>query len=266
MDLVTLNGDQAVTTSLAIAEGTENDHASVIKLVRTYLTDLEEFGSVAFETRSQARGNSGFEIQNGEGADLKSHPSGAGRPTEYANLNEQQATLILTYMRNSDAVRGFKKRLVHAFFQMAQQLAVQKFNVPTTYPEAMRLAADLADKNAAQAALIQEQAPKVAALDRFASHDGKHNTRSAAKLLGIREKVFIPWLIGHDWYYRDHGGRLCAKSGRLGDGCLDTVPVEIQRSDGIQTVPQPVITQKGLAKLAVLLARDGLLPKLEVAA
>lgn len=243
MDLVTLNGDQAVTTSLAIAEGTENDHASVIKLVRTYAVDLEEFGLLDFKSESTG-----------------------GRPTEYANLNEQQATLILTYMRNSDAVRGFKKRLVHAFFQMAQQLAVQKFNVPTTYPEAMRLAADLADKNAAQAALIQEQAPKVAALDRFASHDGKHNTRSAAKLLGIREKVFIPWLIGHDWYYRDHGGRLCAKSGRLGDGCLDTVPVEIQRSDGIQTVPQPVITQKGLAKLAVLLARDGLLPPLEVAA
>lgn len=243
MDLVTLNSDEAVTTTLAIAEGTENDHASVIKLVRTYITDLEEFGLLDFKSESTG-----------------------GRPTEYANLNEQQATLILTYMRNSDAVRGFKKRLVHAFFQMAQQLAVQKFNVPTTYPEAMRLAADLADKNAAQAALIQEQAPKVAALDRFASHDGKHNTRSAAKLLGIREKVFIPWLIGHDWYYRDHGGRLCAKSGRLGDGCLDTVPVEIQRSDGIQTVPQPVITQKGLAKLAVLLARDGLLPPLEVAA
>lgn len=247
MDLVTLNGDEAVTTTLAIAEGTENDHASVIKLVRTYIADLEEFGRVGFEIQPFAT-------------------AGGAQSREVANLNEQQATLILTYMRNSDAVRGFKKRLVHAFFQMAQQLAVQKFNVPTTYPEAMRLAADLADKNAAQAALIQEQAPKVAALDRFASHDGKHNTRSAAKLLGIREKVFIPWLIGHDWYYRDHGGRLCAKSGRLGDGCLDTVPVEIQRSDGIQTVPQPVITQKGLAKLAVLLARDGLLPPLEVAA
>lgn len=248
MDLVTLNGDAAVTTTLAIADGTENEHKSVIQLVRTYLADLEEIGLVAFEMRARLPGQHG------------------GGDTEYASLNEPQATLLLTYMRNSDVVRGFKKRLVSAFFQMAQQLALQKFNVPTTYPEAMRLAADLADKNAAQAALIQEQAPKVAALDRFASHDGKHNTRSAAKLLGIREKVFIPWLIGHDWYYRDHGGRLCAKSGRLGDGCLDTVPVEIQRSDGIQTVPQPVITQKGLAKLAVLLARDGLLPPLEVAA
>lgn len=39
----------AVTTSMAIAEGTENEHASVIKLVRSYQADLEEFGRVRFE-------------------------------------------------------------------------------------------------------------------------------------------------------------------------------------------------------------------------
>jgi hypothetical protein len=51
LELVTLNGTEPVTTSLAIAQGTENQHKNVLDLVRTYAKDLEEFGQVAFETR-----------------------------------------------------------------------------------------------------------------------------------------------------------------------------------------------------------------------
>ena len=90
--IVTIVGGQAVTTTPAIANGTAVDHASVIKLVRTYRSDLEEFGGV------------GFEIQPFETA-------GGTQQREIARLNEQQATLVMTYMRNSDSVREFKKRL-----------------------------------------------------------------------------------------------------------------------------------------------------------
>ena len=48
---------------------------------RDNLADFEEFGMV---------GNSAFETRNQEGA---------GRPTEYAVLDEPAATLLLTYMR-----------------------------------------------------------------------------------------------------------------------------------------------------------------------
>lgn len=108
---------------------------------------------------------------------------------------------------------------------------------------------------------VEEAAPKVAALDRFASHEGQHNVRNTAKLLGIREKAFVTWLLGHDWMYRDHSGRLCAKAAKLADGCLDTVPVEIRRTEFTETRPQPVVTQKGLVRLGVLLAKDGLIQK-----
>ena len=103
MELVTVSGNQVVTTTTAIAEGTEVEHASVIKLVRTYKNDLEEFGRV------------GFQIQPFE--------TGGGTQTrEVAELNEHQATLLLTYMRNSEIVRGFKKRLVSEFFRMRDKL------------------------------------------------------------------------------------------------------------------------------------------------
>jgi phage anti-repressor protein/phage antirepressor YoqD-like protein len=108
---------------------------------------------------------------------------------------------------------------------------------------------------------LEEQAPKVAALERFADHEGKHNLRNAAKVLGVQEHKLKTWLLINKWYYRDHGGRLCAHADKITAGYLDTIPVEIRRTEGIQIVPQPVITQKGLTRLAELLVRDGLLPR-----
>jgi phage antirepressor YoqD-like protein len=38
--------------------------------------------------------------------------------TEYTLLNEQQATLLITYMKNTEIVRKFKMRLVKAFYAL----------------------------------------------------------------------------------------------------------------------------------------------------
>lgn len=104
-DLVILLDNQAYTTSLAIAKGTGVEHASVIKLIRTYQSDLERFGTLRFEIAKSG-----------------------GRPTEYAILNERQATLVLSYMRNSEIVREFKLRLVSKFYEMAEQLQQPRIN------------------------------------------------------------------------------------------------------------------------------------------
>lgn len=102
--LVKLERGVAVTTTLAIADGTKNGHDGVIKLVRKYEDDLLEFGLVGFEIRAREAGKHG------------------GGDVEYAVLNEQQATLLLTYMRNSQIVRVFKKNLVKDFWAMAEKL------------------------------------------------------------------------------------------------------------------------------------------------
>ena len=100
-DIVFFHGSIPVTSTMVIAEQTQNEHASVIKLVRTYLADLEEFGMVGFEIQPRLEGRHG------------------GGDREIALLNEQQSTLLITYMRNSEIVRAFKKRLVKAFFELA---------------------------------------------------------------------------------------------------------------------------------------------------
>jgi phage regulator Rha-like protein len=102
LSIVSLVNGQPVTTTTAIAEGAKVEHASVIKLVRTYQSDFEEFGRV------------GFEIEPFKTA-------GGMQSREIAILNEQQATLLFTFMKNTAIVRAFKKRLVKAFFVLAKQ-------------------------------------------------------------------------------------------------------------------------------------------------
>lgn len=104
MELVMLHNNEPATTSLAIAEGVGMPHASVIKLVRKYLPQLETFGSLGFEIRVM-------------------RPDGrGGQHGEVAYLNEPQSTLLITFMRNSEVVVQFKLRLVQAFFELRRQL------------------------------------------------------------------------------------------------------------------------------------------------
>lgn len=93
------NGDKPLTTTLAVAKGIDKPHASIIKLIRTHRKDFEEFGLLDFKSES-----------NG------------GRPTEFALLNEQQATLLMAYQRNTAIVRKFKISLVKAFYEIANRL------------------------------------------------------------------------------------------------------------------------------------------------
>ncbi|WP_375706564.1 Rha family transcriptional regulator, partial [Bartonella sp. AA33NXGY] len=74
-----------------------NTHKTVIQLVRNNRKDFEEFGSLGFEIQVSKRDGKG------------------GQKRVIAILNEPQATLLMTYMRNNDMVRAFKKALVKAF-------------------------------------------------------------------------------------------------------------------------------------------------------
>lgn len=179
---------KAVTTSLAIAEGTENEHASVIKLVRTYQADLEEFGLVRFEIRPRPEGQHG------------------GAVVEFATLNEQQSTLLLTYMRNSDIVRRFKKALVKAFFELMQQAAKPAINPANlTRLQLIEMAMQAEQERLQLESKVGELAPKAEALDRIADAEGTMNPTVAAKNLQVQPKQLFDWMRQHGWIYRRPG-------------------------------------------------------------
>lgn len=110
MQLVEIKKFDLVTNSAAIADGVQRGHDTIIKLVDRNKLDLEEFGEVGFEIRMVDR------------------TQGGGKPLRIALLNEQQTTLLITYMRNNDVVRAFKKRLVTEFFSMRSALASKKMD------------------------------------------------------------------------------------------------------------------------------------------
>lgn len=93
------------TTSKVIAENGKVSHHAVTKLIQTYEDDLKEFGILRFKIE---------EIK------------GRGQPEKYYQLNEEQATLLITYMKNTLPVRNFKKALVRQFYLMQQELNKRK--------------------------------------------------------------------------------------------------------------------------------------------
>ncbi|OTP90502.1 hypothetical protein B6D12_06065 [Gilliamella apicola] len=103
MKLVEIKKFELFTQSDLIAQGVNKSHDTVIKLIDRNLNDLNEFGEVGFEIRA---GYNNAQVR-------------------VAILNEQQATLLITYMRNNEKVIKFKKTLVKAFFDMRSLLSAK---------------------------------------------------------------------------------------------------------------------------------------------
>lgn len=103
MEMVTMKNHDVFTDSMVIAEGTGNDHQSITKLIRKYKKDFLVLGSVEF-------------------TDLKSINPKGGRPTRVYRLDETQASLLITFLDNTETVRKFKLELVRQFYAMRQLL------------------------------------------------------------------------------------------------------------------------------------------------
>lgn len=90
------------TTSEIVAKYTGVSVEHVRQLTDKHKVQLERFGILGFE-------NSKFD--------------GRGRPHKIWHYNEQQATLLITFMRNTTAVIEFKSNLVTAFYSQREELA-----------------------------------------------------------------------------------------------------------------------------------------------
>ena len=103
MNLVYMDGKkEPYTTSEIIAECAAISHHAIQEHIRKRKDRLERYGIIAFEMRKL---------------------NGRGRPEKLYRLNEQQATLLITFLKNTEQVANFKENLVKAFFEMRDELA-----------------------------------------------------------------------------------------------------------------------------------------------
>lgn len=251
-EIVTLIDGEAVTTTLAISSGCSVDHASVIKLVRTYQADLDEFGLLGFEIQPRPAGQHG------------------GADTEFAILNEQQSTLLLTYMRNSPIVREFKKRLVKEFWSLVHAKPAFDYaaalNDPRTLlvlltdnvKKVVALEADnseLSHENLMLEQKVAADAPKVGFFDAVTVTHETYSVAEAAKLIGTGQNRLMAFLRQRRWVTLRKNEPMQApiESGYL-TAKLSTFE---HPENGTTPVSTPRVTGKGLTKLRALwAARD----------
>lgn len=109
----------------------------------------------------------------------------------------------------------FTARLVDRWQELESGVAA----LPKTLPEALRLAADLADQKAKVEQALAIAAPKAEALDLISASDDAVTITQASKLLGIKRVVLTNWLHANGWVYRQNGTWVAydkhIKNGRL---------------------------------------------------
>lgn len=106
-EIVEKQRGEMVVSHRTIAEYTGIQDHSISRIIREHRADFEYFGHLGFKIHT---------VRNSVGA--------ANEVKTYY-LNEQQATLLMTYLKNTPNVRVFKKALVEEFFLMREQTMKQ---------------------------------------------------------------------------------------------------------------------------------------------
>lgn len=237
MELMTMSAGQPLTmSSREIAELCDKQHQHVKRDTENMLMDLQidasKFGHIYLDSMNR-------------------------KQTEYRLDKELSMTLVAGYnvvLRN---------RIIKRWMELEQKAAapaLPDFQDPVAAARAW--ADQLEGRQVAEQKRLMlenqlaEQAPKVAAQDMLAISKGDLCIRDAAKALNIQEKRFKALLIQQEWVYRRmSNGRLVGNSVRERQGVMTHKPVTIHHNNGdAETVLQPLITPKGLAKLAEMIA------------
>lgn len=124
MNIVYMDGKkEPYTTSSIVAECTNLQHHTITKTIRKHQARFEQFGKV------------GFKIQAME----------SGQDTKDYILNEQQATLLVTFLKNTEQVANFKTNLVKAFFELRNEVAEFRYQRAIEKPKRKELVKAISD-------------------------------------------------------------------------------------------------------------------------
>lgn len=240
-ELITFKDGVAVVDTVTIADGVGYPHKNVIALCRKHLDDLKDFGRVEFIIQP-------FQTKGGP------------QSREVAILTEDQAILLMAFMQNNEIVRKFKVALVKAFRSVRDALVEAQNKVlaiPQTLPEALRLAADLAEKNQQLLEQAKIDTPKAEWCDRVTAANEHMTITQAAKTLNYPPRKFKDYLrqIGFIYANSDTPMQEHIKAGRA---VLRYAHYTTSDGNPVEK-PYTHITTKGLKWLYERMVRDGLI-------
>ncbi|MFX4252027.1 Rha family transcriptional regulator [Aliarcobacter butzleri] len=103
-NILQVTNNQVTVSTLVISELTDKEHKNLRELIEDNISDFNEFGILEPYTVKPSKGSLG------------------GKPIKFYSLNEEQYSLLMTYLRNNPKIKEFKKNMVKAFFEMKKQL------------------------------------------------------------------------------------------------------------------------------------------------
>ena len=179
------------------------------------------------------------------------HPQNGQAYPEF--LLSQRDTLVL--------VSGYNAHLRAKIIDRWQELeakVITQFQIPTSFAEALRLAAETVEENQRLQLALDQQAPKVAAIKRLAGAGGAICITDAAKQLQFSPSKLFAWLEENRWIYRRQGSkRWIAYQPRITSGLLKHKVTSLKpdpETGGDRAAFDVLVTTKGLARLAELAA------------
>lgn len=229
MNILVAPSNTVTMSSREIADLTGKQHKNVLRDVNVMLESLEKAGS----DLSQA--------------------------VRYTDERGRTSEVRLDRVLTETLLTGYSIPLRHRVVTRLRELekvSRHSMSLPTNFAEALQLAADQAKQNASLHQVIQQQAPKVQALERLSGTHGSICITTAAKQLGIGPLKLFKWLSDNRWIYRRAAfSAWSAYQPRLTAGLLEHKLVKVGKGaeEDLKVVEQVMVTRKGITHLATVL-------------
>lgn len=172
-------------TSMEVAEITGKEHKHVMRDIRVLL--------------EQGVHESNFGLT----FIIRTLPNNAQRKDPCYNITKK-GCLILASGYNA----LLREKIINRWEELEKEKRSGNFVIPSTFSEALMLAAKQAEEIERQQKQITCMKPKAEYFDEIVDRGGLTNFRDTAKLLGVSEKAFIFLLIDKKYIYRDQKGTL----------------------------------------------------------
>lgn len=185
---------------------------------------------------------------------VKSHGARAGRPLEVISMSHKQALRVAA--RESKAVR---RSLIDKLEELQQREQPSPTPaIPQSLPEALRLAAELAEQKQHLEEQLQSAAPKVDFADRVAAANGILIS-NYAKAISMKPNTLFAWLRENNILIA-YGSRKNVPLQRyINQGFFSVKEVVLEGEEGYKIRLTPHITGKGQQWLTKKLLDAGLL-------